>query len=186
MTGQLRARSDVCLGVVPGCSTWNGGVSRNGRLDMRAGAEAAGARHRTPGRLVPGALGALPRVRGAPVVGLRPDRAPEPPGRHGDAFLESGEVRSTWNSSTARHRKPAPVPPANTATGISWRLVAENPTGRSGDPGSVTTGACKWLTARQPRRDLQHAPEGADARVVGDLGKTTCQRLPQVLSWSWR
>ena len=70
---------------------------------------------------------------------------------------------------------------ANKASGVSSRLVAKEsaPRGR-GDDGHV---ASKQQDDRTPsRRDLQRLSESARLPSVGDLGKTTCQPLPLVVS----
>src|SRR5678815_508690 len=73
--------------------------------------------------------------------------------------------------------------PENNRSGISLRLVAEECALR-GALGRPRSRASDKTTARMLRRDLQRPSEGAAGPAVGDLGKTTCQRLPSVLSGS--
>ena len=87
---------------------------------------------------------------------------------------------------TPRPRTLSSEPAAGTApkgrASISRRLVAEESSAAGGLRFCLQCERASAQTPARCRRDLQHVPEPTARCAVGDLGKTTCQRLPRMLS----
>jgi hypothetical protein len=156
MTGQLEA--------------WLAGRSRSGSTwNDRAQKGFSEARCQTPRH----------RLSSAPVVpGAHPFHVerPGPEELLGDKVSDTSSSPAIAQLKGAQYRRPNAALPflgdswqrsSSAAGGMRFRLPYER-------AGAQTLVRC--------RRDLQHVPEPAARCAVGDLGKTTCQRLPRMLS----